>query len=166
MAESVALKLKIAGNDVAGETTIVSSGGEDRTDTIECVYFEQSTNTPRDPSAGRSSVGARQHHPIKIRKRIDKSSPLLMQALCRNERCDGEFSFFRPNPEGDGTTQFFYKVAIEQARITSVKLWLPDTLEQANSHEPPLEEVEFTFNRITWTCVSGSTEASDDWQQR
>jgi type VI secretion system secreted protein Hcp len=165
MAESIALKLKINGSDVAGESSIASSAGQDRTNTIECVYYESTAHTPRDPTSGRSSVAARQLLPITIRKRIDKSSPLLIQALCQNQNVEGEFWFFRPNPE-DGTTQFFYKVAIQQARVTSVKMIVPDTMDEHHANRPPLEEVSFSYAKITWTSVSGSTEFSDDWQQR
>ena len=165
MAISVALKLKLNGTDIPGESTIHKMGGVDRSKTIECVYFESSIITPRDPTSGASSVGQRQHQPILFRKRLDKTSPLLAQALCRNEVVDAEFLFFQPNPV-TGAEEHFFTIKISQGRITSLKLWLPNTLEQANSHEPALEEVQTTFNNIMWENITGKTSAEDSWSAR
>jgi type VI secretion system secreted protein Hcp len=165
MAESVSLFLKLNGTDIEGESTIAERGGVDVSKSIECVVFEQTSLTPRDPTSGRSAVGQRQHQPIKLTKRVDKASPLLMQALCQNQVADAEFKFFRPNPE-DGTTQHFYTVKASGGRVTSIRGFIESTLEQENAHEPPLEEVEITFNKCQWTCVAGGTEFEDDWRSR
>ena len=165
MAESVSLTLKINGTDVAGESSIAERGGKDVSNTIECVLWEQTSLTPRDPTSARSAVGQRQHQPIKFRKRVDKASPLIMQALCQNQIADAEFWFFRPNPE-DGTTQHFYTVKATGGRITSIRLYIEDTLDQENAHEPPQEEIEVTFNKCQWECISGSTSFEDDWRAR
>jgi type VI secretion system secreted protein Hcp len=165
MAESISVFIKANGTDIEGESTIAERGGVDVSKSIEVVQFEQTSATPRDPTSGRSAVGQRQHQPIKFLKRMDKSSPLLMQALCQNQVVDAEFKFFRPNPE-DGTTQHFYTVKAEGGRITSIRGFIENTLEQSNAHEPPLEECEVTFNKCTWSCVSGSTEYQDSWSTR
>ena len=100
MAETVHLYLKANGSDIKGESTQTSLG---RADSIECLYFEDSVRTARETGSGRAT-GRRTYEPIVMRKRIDKSSPLLVKALCNNEVVEGIFKFFRPNPAGDGTT--------------------------------------------------------------
>src|SRR5688500_13035723 len=112
MAESVHLKLKTTTGPIEGESTQASMGRED---TIECVYYEHAVKTAREAGSA-MATGRRQYSPIIIRKRIDKSSPLLAKALGTNEVVEGEFLFFRPNPAGDGKTQQFFTVKITNAR--------------------------------------------------
>src|SRR5687768_8803857 len=112
MAESIHLYLKANGQDIQGESTQFSVGREN---SIECVEFKDSVRTAREHGS-RAAVGRRVHEPLMIVKRIDKSTPLLAKALCRNEALVGEFKFFRPNPAGDGTTEQFFTIKIEGAR--------------------------------------------------
>ena len=116
MAQSVHLYLKAAGNDIQGESTILSL---DRENSIECLSFVDSVRTAREASSG-MATGDRTYEPLVIEKRIDKSSPLLAKALCNNEVIEGEFRFFRPSPTGDGTTEQFFTVKIAEARIAAI----------------------------------------------
>ena len=160
MAETVHLYLKANGADVQGESTQTSLGREN---SIECLYFESGCITAREAGSGRAT-GRRQHQPILIRKRIDKSSPLIAKALVVNEVIEGTFKFFRPNPTGDGTTEQFYTVKIKQGRIAGQKQYVPDTIVPATSTEPPMEEVSFVFHTISWKTKSGQ-EHEDTWNQ-
>ena len=159
MAETVHLYLKANGQDIKGESTQTSLG---RQDSIECVYYEQKVITAREAGSG-MATGRRQYEPLLVRKRIDKSSPLLMKALVENQKVDGTFKFFRPNPKGDGTTQQFYTVAIKDGRVASMKQLVPDTIVPASSTEPPLEEVTFVFHTIAWTFTDGGVTHEDTW---
>jgi type VI secretion system secreted protein Hcp len=159
MAETVHLYLKANGTDIQGESTQHSLGREN---SIECVYYEQAVATAREAGSG-MATGRRQYHPLVVRKRIDKSSPLIAKALCNNEVIEGTFKFFRPNPTGDGTTEQFYSVQIRQGRVASIKQVVPDTIEPATSTEPPLEEVAFVFHTIAWTYTNGGVTHEDTW---
>lgn len=159
MAETLHLYLKANGNEIKGESTQTSLG---RADSIECAYYEQATKTAREKGSGMAS-GRRQYEPLIIRKRIDKSSPLLARAMADNERIDAKFKFFRPAPAGDGTTEQFYTVEIANGRVASLKQIVPDCIVPATSTEPPLEEVTFVFHTITWTFVSTGVEHQDTW---
>lgn len=161
MAETVHLYLKANGADIQGQSSQTSLGREN---SIECVVFEASVITAREKGSG-MATGRRQYNPIVIRKRIDKASPLLSNALVRNEVIEGVFKFFRPNPVGDGTTQHFFTVEIAEGRVGSQKYWVPNTIEPASTHEPPQEEVTFVFNRITWTYEDGGVTATDSWRE-
>jgi len=162
MAMSVHLKLKANDSDIEGDSTITSL---ERENTIECLSFEDSVRTAREASTGMAS-GQRTYEPLKITKRIDKSSPLLAKALCDNERCEGEFLFFRPNQEGDGTTEQFFTIKIENAFISSICRVSPDVIDPASANAPPTEEISFVFGKITWTYVDGGIEHIDDWAER
>jgi type VI secretion system secreted protein Hcp len=159
MAETVHLFLKANGQDIKGESSQTSLG---RGNSIECTYYEQGVLTAREAGSG-MATGRRQYEPLLIRKRIDKSSPLLAKALVENAKIDGVFKFFRPNPTGDGTTEQFYSVEIKDGRIASMKQYCPDTIVPASSTEPPLEEVTFVFSTIAWTFTNGGVTHQDTW---
>jgi type VI secretion system secreted protein Hcp len=161
MAETVHLYLKASGSDIQGESTQTSLGREG---SIECFFFEDSVRTAREKGSG-MATGRRAYEPIKILKRIDKSSPLLAKALCNNEVIEGTFRFFRPNPAGDGTTQQFFTIDIAEGRIESIKRTVPNSIDPASSSEPPLEEVGFVFHTITWTYEDGGVQHTDNWRE-
>lgn len=159
MAETVHLSLKSNGKDVKGESTQTSLG---RADTIECISYEQGVTSARE--AGTNMVtGRRQFTPLKVVKRIDKASPLLMKALTNNEKIDAVFKFFRPNPSGDGTTEQFYTVELKEGNIASVRQFVPTTISAATAGDPPMEEVSFVFKTITWTYTNGGVTHQDSW---
>lgn len=159
MAETVHLYLKANGQDIQGESSQHDLGREN---SIECVYFEDSVRTAREHGS-RAAVGRRVHEPIEIVKRIDKSSPLLAKALCRNETINAEFKFFRPNPAGDGTTEQFFSVKIENGRIDSIQRTSPNSFDPAASKNPPMETVRFVYHKITWIHVPTGAEYVDSW---
>ena len=121
--------------------------------------------TAREASTGMAS-GERTYDPIRIVKRIDKSSPLLFKALCDNEVIEAKFRFFRPNPDGDGTTQHFYTVEIKEGRIASYQRISPDVIDPASANAPPTEEVTFVFGDIIQTYEPDGVEHEDHWSQR
>lgn len=158
-AETVHLYLLANGQPIKGESTQTSMG---RQDSIECLYYDEKVAAAREAGSG-MTTGRRQYEPILIRKRIDKSSPLLAKALTQNQNVDATFKFFRPSPRGDGTTQQFYTVAIKHGRVASIRQVVPDTLTPASSTQPPLEEVTFVFSTISWTYTEGGVTHEDTW---
>ena len=159
MAETVHLYLKANGSDIKGESTQVSLG---RKDSIECLFYEQRIVTAREAGSG-MATGRRQYEPLLIRKRLDKASPLLAKALVENAAIEGTFKFFRPSPKGDGTTQQFYTVVIKEGRVASLRQVVPDTIVPATSTEPPMEEITFVFQSISWTFTEGGITHEDTW---
>ena len=157
MAETVHLHLKVNGAVVRGDSSQTSLG---RDGSIECVHYEQKVGTARDAGTGQAT-GRRQYEPLVIRKRIDRASPLLFKALTENQKIEGVFQFFRPNPSGDGTTEQFYTVTIKDGRIASVRDFLPDSLALAGSNESALEEVTIVFTAISWVYTNGGVSFED-----
>ena len=158
MAQTVHLLLRIGGADIEGESTITS---QDRANTIECLSFESEVSTARESAMG-MTTGRRQHKPIVVRKRIDKSTPLLLKALCQNEEVtSAEFRFYRPSPSGDGTEEHFYSVVLEEGRVGSVRQISEDATIAGENAPPVLEEVSFIFQRITWTYEDGGVTHMD-----
>ena len=161
MAEAAHLYLKANGTDIKGESTTTSLG---RADSIEILEYESAVITAREAGSG-MATGRRQYEPLRIVKRIDKASPLLLKALTTNQVVEGTVKFFRPNPTGDGTTEQFYTVAFKKGRIASQNQKLPNTIVPATSTEPPLEEVTFVFHTISWTFTNGGVTHEDTWSE-
>ncbi|MCB9702225.1 MAG: type VI secretion system tube protein Hcp [Myxococcales bacterium] len=159
MAETVHLTLKANGNAIAGESTQHDLG---RDKTIECLSFHDSVRTARELGS-RAAVGRRVHEPVEILKRIDASSPLLAKALCRNEKVEGEFRFYRPSPGGDGTTEHFFTIEIIDGRIDAIERESPSAIDPASSNAPPLERVRFVYHTIRWIYEPTGAEYVDQW---
>jgi type VI secretion system secreted protein Hcp len=159
-AMSVALFLKANGSDVNGDFQQGKAEGA-----IECVAFQSAVGVPQDKAGSGRQTGRRIHEGITIRKPIDRATPLLAKALCNNEVIEGTFNFFRPNPTGDGTTEHYFTVEIANGRVTRVHLVSPDGY--ANHDAQPsvaaFEDVQFTYNQITWRYEPTGTEHSDTW---
>lgn len=143
------VRLKIDGNDVEGESTITSM---EREGTIECFGFQYDLTMPRDEATG-ALTGKRQHSPVTIIKRIDKSTPLLYKALCLNEPVtSAEFRFYRPSPGSADGEEHFYTILLENGYVTDI-----------SSVGRGLERVSFVFQDITWTYEIGGATHKDSW---
>jgi type VI secretion system secreted protein Hcp len=151
--------LKANGTDIAGESTQTSLGREN---SIEAIAYTQKVFTAREAGSG-LATGRRQYEGIEITKRIDKSSPLLMKALCENQVVEATFKFFRPNPTGDGTTEQFYTVSIKKARINAIQQTVPNSFVPASTNQPPLETIQIVFHTINWTITNGGVTHEDTW---
>jgi type VI secretion system secreted protein Hcp len=161
MAETVHLSLKANGNAIQGESTQHDLG---RDKTIECLVFRDNVRTARE-MGNRAAVGRRVHEPIEILKRIDSSSPLLAKALCKNEKIEGQFKFFRPSPKGDGKTEQFFTVEIKDGRIDAIERHSPNAIDPAASKAPPLETVRFVYHTIRWVYEPSGAEFQDSWDK-
>lgn len=162
MAQTVYLKLEIDGIPVEGESAVTSL---DRRNTIECSAFYYGVATPRDAATGKI-IGKRQHEPVRILKRVDKSTPLLLKAMCRNESVNlAQFMFFRPSiTAAPGAEEHFFTVLLEEGYIAGVDLVSEDAIAGGEDAPPMMEEVAFVFQNITWTYEIGSVEHQDSWQ--
>jgi len=163
VSHTVYLFLKADGTDIQGSALKGSPGGEGA---IECIRYEQAVTSVRDAAAGSGSTGRRVYAPLLIRKRIDRSSPLLLRALTQNQTVEGTFRFYRPSPTGNGTAEQFYTVTIRQGHVASVTQMLPDTTEAATMSASAIEEVTFIFRSIAWTCVDSGISNEDSLTPR
>ena len=102
--------------------------------------------SPRDPASG-LPTGKRQHKPITITKEIDKSTPLLLNALVTNEGLNSVLIGLEKN----GTQ-------IETIKLTNANVSNYVT-------HGTTETWSFTYQKIEWTWLAdGGITASDDWE--
>lgn len=133
-----------------------------REDTIECISFEHSVVSPRDAASG-LPTGRRQHTPVKFTMPLDKATPQLARAMANNENLTTvEFEFYRP--DGAGGETHYYTILLENARVSSLRTWKPNTRDAASVALPDMVEVQFVYQKITWTWQDGGITAQDDWE--
>lgn len=150
MAQTIALFLKLSGNDVQGDNPQTTGG---RANSIEVLSWSWAAEAPL--SASGLAAGQRIMGEVKFVQRIDKSTPLLFKGFTNNEVALGLFKFYRPNPTGDGTTEQFFTFLGEQGKITSLNNWLPDAINPATANMPPLVQFTMRFNKVTQTYENG-----------
>ena len=148
--DGIALFLRANGQEIRGDSPISSLGREN---SINVISYTQSGSAPRDAASGQAS-GRRVYEPIRFRKAIDRSSPLLARAMAQNQEIEATFRFYRANPIGDGTTEQFYTVRTTDAAIASVRT--------AYSEDGQLvEEVQIAIQNIQWTFENGGISFED-----
>jgi type VI secretion system secreted protein Hcp len=125
--------------------------------------FSDEIVSPRDPTSG-LPTGKRQHSPITILKEIDKSSPLLWNALVNNENLTTWILKFWSTGV-TGVEMQIYTIQLTNASIASIQESMLDN-EDANFSKYALrQEVTFTYEKIEWTWTEGGITATDDWEQ-
>jgi type VI secretion system Hcp family effector len=104
------------------------------------------------------NVASKQHDVITITREKDEASPLLLKALSTNEvLTQVSFKVFKP-----GDPLKYKTITLTNATITKINPIKGRTGgAQNDTHE--LEEISFTFQKITYTNVSGGKSATDDW---
>jgi type VI secretion system secreted protein Hcp len=158
MSECVYISLKINGSAVRGDSSIISMGREN---TIEATYFDYNVSAGSANATGGQATARRAYQPIVIRKRIDRSTPLLWRALCLNQVVEALCKFYRPMPTGDGTFEQFYTIEIEGGRVVDHRIISSDNFTDPNT--PAIEEIKISFTTITQTFNNGGIEHSDTW---
>jgi type VI secretion system secreted protein Hcp len=135
---------------------------EGHEDEILVEAFSHEVTIPRDPQSGQPT-GQRVHKPLTITKVFDKCSPMLFNALCMGERLTKcTLKFYRTS--ADGQQEHYYTVELEDAIIVNIRGYMPNCQDPAQSHFTHLEDVSFTYRKITWSHVVAGTEGSDDWR--
>jgi type VI secretion system secreted protein Hcp len=144
MPEVIYLKLKDKENkDIEG--SCIEKGHEKF---IEVMSFSHGVSSPYDPYSATSVAGTRHHQSFSLYKALDKSSPLLMQALITGAPMS-EFTLelWRNN---QGIMEQYYTIKLEKAIVISIS---------TQSHT---ESIAFVFDKITWTWLpGGNVEAAD-----
>jgi len=126
--------------------------------------YHHSVLIPHDPQSG-GPTGQRVHQPFTIVKAVDLASPLLYNALVSGERMKSwRLDFYRIDPTG--VEELYYRIAMEEALITSITAYMPNCLDPKTESFPHMEEVSFTYRRIMWEHVIGTRLSEDDWLVR
>ena len=98
--------------------------------------------------------------PLTIIKPVDKSSPLLFQAVNDYEMLDCEFNFYRLG--NGGFMENYYKIKLQKARIVSIQSAHPHSVTQNDGQ--PEEVVTFKYADITLEHIVAKTSGWASWQ--
>lgn len=122
-----------------------------REDSIMVIAVSHEIVSPRDAASG-LPTGKRQHKPFVITKELDRSSPLLHQALVLNENISSfELTIVQPKSNTPA-----YTVRLTNASIASIKTLVGED-------GKVVEQVAFTYQKIEWQWIDGGIMAMDDW---
>jgi type VI secretion system secreted protein Hcp len=141
--------LKVQRPDLTGEATDAEHKGE-----IEVVSWSWGIQGSTDVATGQAAAKARLTE-LRIVKRVDRSSPVLMQLVKNNKLADLATLTVRKA----GSTQLpFFKIELKKVRVTSVNV------ESENDTSAPstelVERVSLGFEKVTVTYTpQGSTGA-------
>jgi type VI secretion system secreted protein Hcp len=141
----VDIYLKLTNPDVTGEATDADHKGE-----IEVVSWSWGLQSSRDVATGMAAAKFKLTE-LRIVKRIDRSSPALMNLVKNNKVAASATLTMR---KAGGTQLPFFKVELKKVRVTSINL------ESTNSVGDPstdmIERVELGFEHVTVTYTPQS----------
>ncbi|MBO3630897.1 type VI secretion system tube protein Hcp, partial [Pseudomonas aeruginosa] len=63
-----------------------------------------------------------------------------------------------------GTQEHYYTTVLEDAIIVDIKDYMHKCKDPGNAHFNHLEDLHFTYRKITWTHEVSVTSVSDDWR--
>ena len=133
---------------------------EDREGTILVQAFDHVVEIPTDDRGVAS--GRRQHSPISITKEIDRSTPMLYQALCTGELLTTVvLDWYRL--DGSGEEELYFTIELENAMITRIHPWVPNVLDRRKESLRHMEDVSIAYESIIWTWEPDGIEYEDTW---
>jgi type VI secretion system secreted protein Hcp len=126
-----------------------------REGTIAAIGFLYEAAVPVDISTG-NVTGSHQHHPVRITKRWDATSVLILGALMSGEALtEVSCEFWRTAKEGG--EEKYQTVTITGARVIDVKWYTDPDAADTSEDAPVLEDVVFAFQAITVENVDGTS---------
>ena len=141
--------LTAGGTALSGDVTMQEIGGIDvSTDHIEIYQVEHNIK----PGKNKLISG-----PIVILKRIDQTSPLLLQAMSEGQRIDGDIKIFDNDPDS-GETRHRFTIRLTQAEVVGISSNLPDAFNAEDSNRPPYERIELQPFSLMWVDEINSEE--------
>ncbi|MHC8320076.1 Hcp family type VI secretion system effector [Pseudomonas sp. GB2N2] len=152
---------KAQGMISAGCSTQDSIGNKyQATHTDEIMVLSYSHNMTNIGNIGNiGNINRSTHSPIIITKAVDKSSPLLAQALSNREEINCAISFYRVS--SFGMQEKFYTVSINGGVIVDLTLEVPHAILQNDAEAQ--EHVAIRYRDITWVHHLAKTAGYSSW---
>lgn len=102
--------------------------------------------------------GSRRIGSFRIVKDIDQISPQLYDIVCNGRKCTNiQITLYRIAADTGEEEEYFHYL-LDDAKIVSVKNYMPSTKIEANENIGHLEEVEFLAKQFTWKFLDGGIE--------
>lgn len=136
-----------------------------RENTIEVIACNHEVVLPRDAASG-LATGKRRHLPLVITKELDRSTPLLMQALISGEVLTSfELQFYSSQNIGSigrtGAEKNHYTIRLTNATLSGIKMAMPNNKNPELVKYKEFEEVSFVYEKIEWIWIDGGITTMD-----
>lgn len=149
--------------EACGKESIGSFFKADHDEECLVLSYAHKVSVPTNNLTGQVT-GTRKHEYLTIEKFIDKSSPLLTNAVTSPTELEVTMRFFRtPDETSAGEPVEYYNITLQRAKIVSIETISPNILDPANDGYIPYERVTFTYGQIQADHVICGTTAIDDW---
>ena len=134
-----------------------------REGTCEVLGFHHEVYMPTDRKDG-TSTGTRIHKGLSVIKNFDKASPDLYKRLCNGQTVPSvEIWWYKI--EDDGTEKKYFVHKMTNARIISMRPYMPDIDNPSNEQYKHMEEVTFRYDKIQWEFTEGGMMFEDSWTE-
>lgn len=108
---------------------------------------------------GSTSGGRGKHMPVVLTKNIDKSTPLLANALHEGEEIECKINFYRTSSSGH--QEKYFTVMLGGGRIANISVQVPHTIHLGDAQ--PQELMAIRYREISWVHHKASTSAYSSW---
>lgn len=146
-----------------GCSTLESIGNSYQVGREDQILVESFIHGVYRPEGGQS--GGRIHRPLTITKALDKSTPLIYNALASGETLSlCKIDWYRISSKG--FQEHFFTIELKDAVITASDVVSPQYNDPACAHITQVETVSFAYRTIVWTHEVGRTVGNDYWRDR
>lgn len=151
MALNIYVQMTINGQPLSGSVSIASMGGVDVS-----VNHIEGHGFYHELVALSGDRGIKlQPAPITFTKRIDDTTPQLMQAWAQGQAIDAAFKFFERHPD-DGSVRLLQVYVIQQGAIAAVRTEMMSNLHTDGANAPVLERITLTYRSFRVDHVPSS----------
>ena len=132
-----------------------------REDNSSSIFeFKHNVRLPYDPETNKVQ-GVRRIEAFSVTKEIDKLTPQLYDIVCNGRQCKKvQITLFRIAAETGEEEEYFYYI-LEEAKIVSVKNFMPITKVLENEARGHEEKVQFLAKKFTWKYLEGGIEYTE-----
>lgn len=131
---------------------------EERQGCVVVHAFDHCVKLPTDQHG--LPNGRRVHMPITILKELDRTSPMLYQALSEGELLtEVVIDWYRI--DGAGMEELYYRQTLKNAQITAIEFEVQHDADVANSRLGHMERVSMIYDSISWAHEADGIEYED-----
>lgn len=133
---------------------------EGREGTILVQAFDHVVELPSDERG--MVVGRRVHRPLTVTKEIDRSTPLLYQAMCTGDILPSvKLDWYRVDETG--AQELYFQISLRNAMVSRIHPWVPNVLDEKSAGYRHMEDIAFSYQSINWSWVLDGIEYEDRW---
>ena len=135
--------------------------GGDKKDSILVYATEHKGEIPKETHTG-LLTGQRIHHPYKITMAKRQAWPKLYKPCATGEQLDVQLAAH--GIKAAWMAEQPVTVKMENAIVVEMDQLTPLTFLPESKPYHDMEDVQFTYSKITWTYNDGNIEYTDDWK--